>query len=196
MAASTQALGSLDDGESKRIAQRNPYTRTCQAGRTAHKEERLRVGSLTLAEEIRMAALGALLHEELERHCQIQRARLDTYQKLRSCSLCRSKGVRRTQVGPGCEGSRGQGRSNGCWRFWTVERAIRSQRKGKEPHWQGKRNWKRWHEIIRTSEHAENSRSVLELRKDRPSIERLLGKATAATESGTFKLVELLWKGQ
>ena len=35
----------------------------------------------TLAEDIRMAALEALLPEELERHCQ--RSRLDTYQKLR-----------------------------------------------------------------------------------------------------------------
>ena len=37
----------------------------------------------TLAEDIRMAALEALLLEELERHCQLQRSRLDTYQKLR-----------------------------------------------------------------------------------------------------------------
>ena len=37
----------------------------------------------TLAEDIRMAALEAPLPEELERHCQLQRSRLDTYQKLR-----------------------------------------------------------------------------------------------------------------
>ena len=37
----------------------------------------------TLAEDILMAALEALLPEELERHCQLQRSRLDTYQKLR-----------------------------------------------------------------------------------------------------------------
>ena len=37
----------------------------------------------TFAEDIRMAALEALLPEELERHCQLQRSRLDTYQKLR-----------------------------------------------------------------------------------------------------------------
>ena len=37
----------------------------------------------TLAEDIRLAALEALLPEELERHCQLQRSRLDTYQKLR-----------------------------------------------------------------------------------------------------------------
>ena len=36
-----------------------------------------------LAEEIRMAALGALLPQELERHCQLQPSRLDTYQTLR-----------------------------------------------------------------------------------------------------------------
>ena len=37
----------------------------------------------TLAEDIRMAALETLLPEELARHCQLQRSRLDTYQKLR-----------------------------------------------------------------------------------------------------------------
>ena len=34
-------------------------------------------------QRIRMAALEALLPEELERHCQLQRSLLDTYQKLR-----------------------------------------------------------------------------------------------------------------
>ena len=37
----------------------------------------------TQAEDIRIAASEALLPEELERHCQLQRSRLDTYQKLR-----------------------------------------------------------------------------------------------------------------
>ena len=37
----------------------------------------------TVAEEIRMVALEALLPEELERHCQLQRSQLDTHQKLR-----------------------------------------------------------------------------------------------------------------
>ena len=41
----------------------------------------------TLAEDIRMAALEALLPEELERHCQLQRSRLDTCQKLRDVVL-------------------------------------------------------------------------------------------------------------
>ena len=36
----------------------------------------------TLAEDIRMAALEALLPEELERHCHLQRSRLDTYQNV------------------------------------------------------------------------------------------------------------------
>ena len=35
LAASTQTLGSLDDWKSERIAQRNPFTSTCQAGRSA-----------------------------------------------------------------------------------------------------------------------------------------------------------------
>ena len=37
----------------------------------------------TLAEDIRIAALEALLPEELERHCQLQLSRLDTYLNLR-----------------------------------------------------------------------------------------------------------------
>ena len=37
----------------------------------------------TRAEDIRMVALGALLPEKLERHCQSKRSRLDTYQKVR-----------------------------------------------------------------------------------------------------------------
>ena len=41
----------------------------------------------TLAEDTRMAALEVLLPEELERHCQLQRSRLDTYQKLREVVL-------------------------------------------------------------------------------------------------------------
>ena len=35
LAASTQTLGSLDDWKSERIAQRNPFAWTCQAGRAA-----------------------------------------------------------------------------------------------------------------------------------------------------------------
>ena len=63
--------------------------------------------------------------------------------------------------------------------------------KEKEPHWQSERNRKRWCDIIRTSEYAESSRSMLELREDRSSIKRLLGEATAATKSRT---IELFWK--
>eukprot|EP00971_Amphidinium_carterae_P033414 658064-Amphidinium_carterae.1 len=37
----------------------------------------------TLAEDIRMASLEALLPEDLVKHVQLQRARLDTYAKLR-----------------------------------------------------------------------------------------------------------------
>ena len=35
LAASTQTLGPLDDWKSERIAQRNPFAWTCQAGRAA-----------------------------------------------------------------------------------------------------------------------------------------------------------------
>eukprot|EP00971_Amphidinium_carterae_P332057 6465990-Amphidinium_carterae.1 len=37
----------------------------------------------SLAEDIKMAALESLLPEELEKHCQLNRARLDSYEKLR-----------------------------------------------------------------------------------------------------------------
>ena len=76
----------------------------------------------TLAEDIRMATLEALLPEELERHCQLQRSRLDTYQKLRrSCSLRRSKRVRCTQAGSSVDGAKSWRRANTqtiqgqCW---------------------------------------------------------------------------------
>eukprot|EP00971_Amphidinium_carterae_P266188 5280051-Amphidinium_carterae.1 len=36
-----------------------------------------------LAEDIRMASLESLLPEELEKHCQLNRARLSTYDLLR-----------------------------------------------------------------------------------------------------------------
>ena len=64
----------------------------------------------TLAEDIRMAALEALLPEELERHCQLQRSRLDTYQKLREevvlhaeatgyvASWCKFRRLERTEM--------------------------------------------------------------------------------------------------
>ena len=60
-----------------------------------------------------MAALEALLPEELERHCQFQRSRLDTYQKLReevvlyaegrgyvAPSLVKSQRLERTEMIP------------------------------------------------------------------------------------------------
>ena len=52
--------------------------RRCTQRRDARNGQRR-----TLAEYIRMAALETLLPEELARHCQLQRSRLDTYQKLR-----------------------------------------------------------------------------------------------------------------
>ena len=97
LVASAQTLGSLDDGKSKRTAQRNPFSGRAKLVELQKAVERLedlmsrytqrrdaRNGQRhTLAEDIRMAALEALLSEELERHCQLQRSRLDTYQKLR-----------------------------------------------------------------------------------------------------------------
>ena len=52
-------------------------------GRYAQRRDALTGQRHTLAEDIRTAALEALLPEELEKHCQLQRSRLDTYAKLR-----------------------------------------------------------------------------------------------------------------
>ena len=49
LAASTQTLGPLDDWKSERIAQRNPFLWTCQAGRAARSSGT--TGSVTRKEE-------------------------------------------------------------------------------------------------------------------------------------------------
>ena len=82
-----------------------------------------------------------------------------------------------------------------------MERTKLFQRKGRESHWHWQRKgsrkrWKRWCEIIRTSEHIENSKSVLELRENRSPTHGLLGEPwqmATATESRTFKFS---WKGK
>ena len=48
----------------------------------------------TLAEDVRMVALEARLPEEPERHCQLQRSRLDTYQQLREEVVLRAEARR------------------------------------------------------------------------------------------------------
>ena len=92
LAASAPTLGPLDDWKSKRIAQGDLFPWMCQVGRAARSSGKdggtqrrdARSGQRhTPAEDIKMAALEALLPEELERHCQLQRSRLDTYQTLR-----------------------------------------------------------------------------------------------------------------
>ena len=64
---------------------------------------------------------------------------------------------------------------------------------GKNPSDKWKRSRKGWCKVTRTSERAEDSRSVLDLRENRSSIEGFLGKATAATMSWT---IEFFWKGK
>ena len=93
-----------------------------------------------------MAALAALLPEELERHYQLQRSRLDTYQKLREEVVLDAEA--RGYVAPnlGRTGTRGQRRSYGCWRIRTMERTTHFQGKAEQPHWQRERerDRKRW----------------------------------------------------
>ena len=122
----------------------------------------------TLAEDIRMAALEALLPEELERHCQLQRSRLDTCQKLREevvlnaeargyvapkvgqVSKAREDGDDLMDVG-GFGQWKGRNYSKGKER---IPLALAKEREQEER--------KMWCEIIRTTEHTENSKSVLE----------------------------------
>ena len=54
---------------------------------------------------------------------------------------------------------------------------------GEEAHWQRERSKNMWCKVTKTSERAEDPRPVLESRENKSSIEGLLGKATAATES-------------
>ena len=71
-------------------------------------------------------------------------------------------------------------RSDGCWRVSGNRKDDSLRRERGRTHWQRERNRKRWCEIIRTSEHAENARLVLELREHRSSTGRLRSEATAA----------------
>ena len=89
-----------------------------------------------LAEDIRMA-LEALLPEELERHCQLQRSRLDTYQKLRQeVALCAETKVyvapKLGQVSKARE-DRDDPMDVGGFGQWKGRNS--SKRKGKEFHW-------------------------------------------------------------
>ena len=74
-----------------------------------------------------------------------------------------------------------------------MESATYFLAKGEEPHWQRERSMKRWCNVMRTSERAEDPRPVLELRENMSSIKGFLCKATAATESRT---IEFSWKGK
>ena len=65
----------------------------------------------SLAEGLRMSALEALLPDDLEKHCQLQRSRLDTYDKLREEVISRAEArgyvaPRVGQVGKPREGPR------------------------------------------------------------------------------------------
>ena len=115
-----------------------------------------------LAEDVRMAALEALLPEELERHCQLQWSRLDTYQKLREevVSHAEARGYVAPKLGKDVAKSSGQPnmhkvqgqywncwktghQSKDCWAAATEPRRIKF-------FWKGKRRerqvWQRWKE--------------------------------------------------
>ena len=134
------------------------------------------------------------------RHCQLQRSRLDTCHKLREevvlyaeargCVAPKLGQVSKTQEDkddPVDVGGLGQ------WKGRNFD-----QRKGKDFHWhwQRKRNrkrWKGWCDIIGTSEHTENSKSVLDLReKDYNRVKdiQILLEREAMRRANQAKVVE------
>ena len=151
----------------------------------------------TLAEDIGMAALEGLLPEELERHCQLQRSRLDTYQKLieEVVLYAEARGYVAPKLGQVSKAreDRDDPMDVGGFGQWKGRNFPKGT--GKNSTGTGKR-WKGWCEIIGTSEHTENSKSVLELRENRSPVQGLLGEPwqmATATESRTFKFS---WKGK
>ena len=104
----------------------------------------------TLAEDIRMAALEALLPEELERTVSTPKGMVGQVSNAerRSRSLCRSKGLRCTQGGPSCKVS--EKTKDDPMDVGGFGANRRAKGKGQELHWQRKGDRKRWCEIIRT----------------------------------------------
>ena len=107
-----------------------------------------------------------------------QRHTLDTYQKLREEVVLYAEA--RGYVAPKL-GQVSKAREDRDDPMDVGERTKFSQRKGEEFHWHWQRKgnrkrWKKWCEIIRTSEHTENAKSVLELRENRSPIQGLLGE--------------------
>lgn len=79
-------LGSSDRGQVEELAQGSLEPRESQAprfGRRSGTVGRLNAEVLQPA-TIRMASLEAMLPDNLEKHVQLNRARLDTYAKLRA----------------------------------------------------------------------------------------------------------------
>ena len=95
----------------------------------------------TLAEDIKMAALEALLPEELERHCQLQRSRLDTYQKLREevVVYAEARGYVAPKLGQVSKAREDRDDPMDVGGFGQWKRTKFFQRKGKESHW----HWQR-----------------------------------------------------
>ena len=117
-----------------------------------------------------MAALEALLPEELEQHCQLQQARSDTYQKWREevVLYAEARGYVAPKLGQVSKAQKDRW-SCGCWRILTMEGTTHLQRKGEEPQCQRERRGTQWRqgersskgrcEVFRTIEHAKDSRS-------------------------------------
>ena len=138
----------------------------------------------TLADDIRMAALEALLPEELERHCQLQRSRLDTYQKLREKVVlyAEARGYFAPKLGQVSKAreDRDDPMDVGGFGQWEGRNFPKGKGNSTEFHWHwqkkgNRKRWKGWCEIIETSEHTENSKSVLELRENRSPSTRTAG---------------------
>ena len=78
---------------------------------------------------------------------------------------------------------------------WKGRDFLEGKRKDFHWHWQRKGNrkrWKRWCEIIGTSEHTENSKSVLELRENRSPIQGLLGEPWQMATATELRDIQIL----
>ena len=131
-----------------------------------------------------MAALEALLPEELERHCQLQRSRLDTYQKQREeVVLCaEARGYVAPKLGQVAKAREDRDDPEDVEGFGQWKGRPASKEKEKNPLTKGKLKEK----MVQSHQDKQTCRrfkAVLELRENRSSIEGLLGKATGATLS-------------
>ena len=157
----------------------------------------------TLAEDIRMAALEALLPEELERHCQLQRSRLDTYEKLREevVLYAEARGYVAPKLGQVSKAREDRDDPMVVGRYGQWNGRNSSNGKGKNPTGtgKGKGTGKDGKDGAKSSGRVNTPKTRSQCWNCGKTGHQYkdcwvnLGKATAATESRTFKFS---WKGK